>query len=84
MFVDADKRSNPEYLPLILDLSRRGTLIVADNVVRGGAVVDGDDPSARGAREFIELVGAHPRLDATAIQTVGAKGHDGFLLALVR
>jgi predicted O-methyltransferase YrrM len=57
---------------------------VADNVVRGGAVLDGEDPSAVGVRRFTELVAAEPRLDATAIQTVGAKGHDGFLLALVR
>ena len=84
VFIDADKRSNPDYLPLVLDLARPGTLIVADNVVRGGAVVDGDDPSAAGVRRFLELVAAEPRLDATAIQTVGVKGHDGFLLALVR
>jgi len=84
VFLDADKRSNPAYLPLVLELSRPGTLIVADNVVRGGAVVGGDDPSARGVRGFVELVAAEVRLDATAVQTVGVKGHDGFLLALVR
>jgi predicted O-methyltransferase YrrM len=85
VFIDADKRSNPAYLEWALALSRPGTLIVADNVVRGGAVLDeqGEDASAAGVRRFIELVAAEPRLSATAIQTVGAKGHDGFLLALV-
>jgi predicted O-methyltransferase YrrM len=86
IFIDADKRSNPDYLADAVRLSRPGTLIVADNVVRGGAVVDPevDDPSVTGVRRFIELVAEHPRLDATAIQTVGAKGWDGFALALVR
>jgi predicted O-methyltransferase YrrM len=86
IFIDADKRSNPEYLDEALRLSRPGTLIVADNVVRAGAVADpaADDDSVTGVRRFLELVGAHPRLDATAIQTVGAKGWDGFALALVR
>jgi predicted O-methyltransferase YrrM len=86
IFIDADKRSNPEYLDEALRLSRAGTLIVADNVVRAGAVADpgADDPSVTGVRRFLELVGAHPRLDATAIQTVGAKGWDGFALAIVR
>ena len=85
VFVDADKRSNPEYLGWALRLTRPGSLIVADNVVRGGAVADecSEDPSVAGVRRFAELVGAEPRLRATAIQTVGAKGHDGFLLALV-
>jgi predicted O-methyltransferase YrrM len=86
VFVDADKRSNPEYLGEAVRLSRPGTLIVADNVVRGGAVADPDahDPNAAGVRRFLELVAEHPRLDATAIQTIGAKGWDGFVLALVR
>jgi predicted O-methyltransferase YrrM len=83
IFIDADKRSNPDYLGWALRLSRPGTVIVADNVVRGGAVVGGDDPSARGVREFAELVAAEPRLTATVVQTVGEKGWDGFLLALV-
>jgi predicted O-methyltransferase YrrM len=84
IFIDADKRSNPEYLRWALRLSRPGTVIVADNVVRDGAVLDGDDPSARGVRAFAELVAAEPRLTATVVQTVGEKGWDGFLLALVR
>ncbi|MEA2472083.1 MAG: hypothetical protein QOE38_3082 [Thermoleophilaceae bacterium] len=85
IFIDADKKSNPDYLREALRLSRPGTLIVADNVVRGGAVADGDseDPSVRGVRRFLELVASEPRLSATAIQTVGTKGHDGFMLALV-
>jgi predicted O-methyltransferase YrrM len=86
IFIDADKRSNPDYLDEALRLSRPGTLIVADNVVRGGAVADPDasDPTVAGVRRFLELVGADPRLDATAIQTVGSKGWDGFALVLVR
>ena len=85
VFIDADKRSNPEYLRWALDLSRPGSLIVADNVVRGGAVADpaSDDPSVLGVRRFLDLVAAEPRLIATAIQIVGEKGHDGFALALV-
>jgi predicted O-methyltransferase YrrM len=85
VFIDADKRSNPDYLRWALDLSRPGSLIVADNVVRGGAVADAasDDPTVRGVRRFLDLVAAEPRLTATAIQTVGEKGHDGLVLALV-
>ena len=85
IFVDADKGSNPEYLGEALRLSRPGTLIVADNVVRAGAVLDeaSGDPSVKGVRRFLELVADEPRLLATALQTVGSKGHDGFALALV-
>jgi predicted O-methyltransferase YrrM len=84
IFIDADKRSNAEYLHWALRLSRPGTLIVADNVVRGGAVVDPDDadPSVRGVRAFFDALAAEPHL-ATAIQTVGTKGYDGFALVLV-
>jgi len=85
VFIDADKERNPDYLGWALRLARRGTLIVADNVVRGGAVVDATsaDPSVRGVRRFMELVAADRRLTATAIQTVGGKGWDGFAVALV-
>jgi predicted O-methyltransferase YrrM len=85
VFLDADKRSNPEYLSWALRLARPGTLIVADNVVRGGAVVDpeADDPDILGVRRFAELLAAEPRVRATAIQTVGSKGYDGFAIALV-
>ena len=85
IFIDADKPSNPDYLAWSLRLSRPGTLIIADNVVRGGDVLDAasTDASVRGIREFNELLAAEPRVSATAIQTVGSKGHDGFALALV-
>lgn len=85
IFIDADKQHNPDYLTWALKLSRRGSLIIADNVVRHGAVVDAasDDPSVRGVRRFIELLAAEPRVSATVIQTVGSKGYDGFVIALV-
>ncbi|MFK4189561.1 O-methyltransferase [Streptomyces sparsogenes] len=85
VFIDADKPSNPEYLEWAVRLTRPGSVIVGDNVVRDGAVTDpaGDDPRVRGVRRFTELIAAHPRLTATTIQTVGAKGYDGFTLALV-
>ena len=85
IFVDADKPSYPLYLPLAVDLSRPGTLIIADNIVRKGAVVDPDssDERVRGVRRYNELVASHPRLDATLLQTVGVKGYDGFTLARV-
>jgi predicted O-methyltransferase YrrM len=85
IFIDADKEGYPEYLGWALKLSRPGTLIVADNVVRKGAVADASitDPHTIGIRRFHELVAAEPRLSATVLQTVGSKGHDGFLLALV-
>ena len=85
IFIDADKPSNPEYLAWAIKLARHGSLIIADNVVRNGAVIDAasDDPSVQGIRRFNELLAAEPRLSATAIQTVGSKGYDGFALALV-
>ncbi|HET7855360.1 MAG TPA: O-methyltransferase [Gaiellaceae bacterium] len=85
IFVDADKEENAAYLPPVLELSQPGTLIVADNVVRGGAVADADsgDPVVRGVRRFYELLAGEPRVTATVLQTVGAKGYDGFALALV-
>jgi len=85
VFLDADKEHNPEYLRWALDLSRPGAVIVADNVVRGGSVLDeaSDDPTVRGLRRFNELLAADPRVSATAIQTVGTKGWDGFAIAVV-
>ena len=85
IFIDADKQANADYLGWALELSVRGTLIVADNVVRGGALADPDteDPAARGVRRFTELLAAEPGVSATVVQTVGAKGYDGFALALV-
>jgi predicted O-methyltransferase YrrM len=86
VFLDADKEHNADYLRWALELSRPGTVIVADNVVRGGAVADpgSQDPSTRGVRRFTEALAADPRVSATAIQTVGSKGWDGFAIALVR
>lgn len=85
VFIDADKPSNPDYLAWSLKLTRPGSLIVADNVVRDGEVVDGtsDDPKVQGVRRYTELVAAEPTLSATALQTVGSKGYDGLMMALV-
>lgn len=85
VFIDADKENIPAYFEWALKLTRRGSLIVVDNVVRNGAVIDAasTDPSVRGVRRFNEMVAAEPRVSATAIQTVGAKGYDGFALVLV-
>ncbi|MEV0785021.1 O-methyltransferase [Streptomyces sp. NPDC050423] len=85
VFIDADKPSNPDYLAWSLKLTRPGSLIVADNVVRDGEVADAgsEDPKVRGVRRFTELVAAEPTLTATALQTVGSKGYDGLLMALV-
>jgi predicted O-methyltransferase YrrM len=85
IFIDADKNNYPGYFTWALKLSRRGTLIVADNVVRKGAVIDAasKDPLVQGVRRFHELVAAEPRVSATAIQTVGSKGYDGFTLMIV-
>jgi predicted O-methyltransferase YrrM len=85
IFIDADKPNNPDYLAWTLRLARRGSLIIADNVVRNGAVIDAasDDPNVQGVRRFNARLAAEPRVSATAIQTVGSKGYDGFALALV-
>jgi predicted O-methyltransferase YrrM len=85
IFVDAEKRDNPDYFVWSLKLSRPGTILVFDNVVRDGAVIDPANitPSVEGIRRFNELVAAEPRVTATAIQTVGSKGYDGFAIALV-
>ena len=86
IFIDADKDNYAVYLEGALKLSRLGTVIVADNVVRDGAVIDpeDEDPRVVGVRSFFDRMAAEARLDATAIQTVGSKGYDGFALALVR
>ena len=90
IFVDADKKNNPGYFEWSLKLSRPGTLIIVDNVVRGGAILDpdADDPTLgnegiRGIRRFFELLAAERGVDATAIQMVGSKGYDGFALMIV-
>ena len=85
IFIDADKQSIPHYLEWSLKLSHPGTLIVVDNVIRDGALIDAksEDPNVIGARRMHEMLAANPRLSATTIQTVGSKGYDGLTLALV-
>jgi predicted O-methyltransferase YrrM len=85
IFIDADKPSIPQYLDWALKLSRPGSAILVDNVVRDGALADStnNDPSIQGVRRLHELLGAEPRVVATTIQTVGSKGYDGFTLARV-
>jgi predicted O-methyltransferase YrrM len=85
VFIDADTLSTPDYFGWALRLTRPGGLIIVDNVVRKGGLVDSaaDDPDTRAVRRLYEVMGAEPRVSATAIQTVGIKGHDGFALALV-
>ncbi|MEP9367001.1 O-methyltransferase [Xanthobacter sp. VNH20] len=86
IFVDADKPNNPEYLLWALHLSRPGTLIVWDNVIRDGEVADAGsgDPRVQGVRRLFDLLAEDPQLCSTAIQTVGSKGYDGFALTLVQ
>lgn len=85
VFIDADKPNNAEYFKLALKLSHKGTLIIVDNVVRNGAVADAAsrDASVQGTRRMFDLLESDPRVSATAIQTVGSKGYDGFAIALV-
>lgn len=86
IFIDADKPSNPQYLEWSLKLARPGTVIIGDNVVRNGEVANAlsTDANVQGVRRFVELMAANPRLSATAVQTVGSKGYDGFSLAIVK
>jgi len=85
IFIDADKQNYPNYLPWTLKLARPGSVIVADNVVRKGAICDAasTDANVQGMRRFNELLAAEPRLSTTVLQTVGSKGYDGFALTLV-
>lgn len=85
IFIDADKPNIPTYFEWALKLSRPGALIVVDNVVRSGAVIDADssDPSVQGVRRFVELLGAQTRASGTVVQTVGIKGYDGLAIVLV-
>ena len=85
VFIDADKQSNPEYFQWALKLSRVGSVIIVDNVIRDGAVIDADkrEPAIEGVRRLNQMLGTEPRVSATALQTVGAKGYDGFALAVV-
>jgi predicted O-methyltransferase YrrM len=85
IFIDADKQNIPAYFEWAVNLSHRGSLIVVDNVVRDGAVIDArsSDPNIQGVRRFIEILGKESRASGTAIQTVGVKGYDGFAIVLV-
>jgi predicted O-methyltransferase YrrM len=85
VFIDADKQNNPEYFAWALELSRCGSLIIVDNVVRNGAVVDpaSEDPGVRGVRRLNERLAAEPRVSAVAVQIVGSKGYDGMAIVLV-
>jgi predicted O-methyltransferase YrrM len=85
VFIDADKPSNPDYFAWALRLTRPGSLIIIDNVVRDGTITDADsqDAAVQGVRRLFEQIAAEPRVDATAIQTVGSKGYDGLAVALV-
>jgi predicted O-methyltransferase YrrM len=85
IFMDADKPNNPNYLTWALKFSRPGTLLIGDNIVREGEIADASstDENVQGQRRFLEMMAADPRLSATALQTVGSKGYDGFAMALV-
>jgi len=85
VFIDADKESYPEYLTWALRLSRPGTLLVADNVIRNGTIVDAHhpDPRVQGVRRFLQMMAAEPRLRAAPLQMVGSKGYDGWAIARV-
>ena len=85
VFIDADKSNQDRYLSWALDLTQVGSVIVGDNVIRDGRVLDPDtsDENIKGIQRFIDLLGSEPRIDATAIQTVGSKGYDGFAIGLV-
>ena len=85
IFIDADKPNNPAYLQWALRFSRPGTVIIGDNVVRGGEIIErySTDPRVQGVRQFYDLLGQHPDITATAIQTVGSKGYDGFAIGIV-
>ena len=86
VFIDADKPSNPDYYAAALAMAHSGTVIICDNVVRGGRVIDAasTDPAILGTRRLYDLLASDPRVEATAIQTVGSKGWDGFAIAVVK
>jgi len=86
IFIDADKENIPNYLEWSLRLARPGTIIIVDNVIRDGAVIDPNDsdPRVQGVRRFFQMLSTDSRLDATSLQTVGSKGHDGFAIAIVK
>ncbi len=85
IFIDADKQSYPEYLAWALKLATPGAILIADNVVREGEIIDAasTDDRVQGVRRFNQMLATDPRVDATAIQTVGSKGYDGFVMAII-
>jgi predicted O-methyltransferase YrrM len=85
IFIDADKENIPGYFEWSMKLARKGTLIIVDNVIRGGAVLDADsdDVSVQGVRRFNALVANDARITTSTLQTVGSKGYDGFAMVLV-
>jgi predicted O-methyltransferase YrrM len=85
VFIDADKENNSAYLQWAIDLGRPGTVVIVDNAVRAGRILEpaADDSQGAAVREMLERIGAEPRLEAAVIQTVGTKGWDGFAIALV-
>ncbi|MCA1058927.1 O-methyltransferase [Rossellomorea aquimaris] len=86
IFIDADKQNNANYLKWALQLSQPGAVIITDNVVRGGRVIDKDseDESVQGVRAFVEMLSQEDRIDSTVVQTVGSKGYDGFVMGIVK
>ncbi|MTH55021.1 methyltransferase domain-containing protein [Bacillus mangrovi] len=85
IFIDADKPNNPGYLEWALKLAQPGAVVIGDNVVRDGRIVDeGQDDSVEGTKKFFDLLSASSEIDSTAIQTVGSKGYDGFSLGIVK
>ncbi|MFS0749355.1 O-methyltransferase [Oceanobacillus sp. 1P07AA] len=86
IFIDADKQNNPKYLEWALRLANEGALLIADNVVRNGEVIDqrSEDERIQGLREFTNMLENEERIESTAIQTVGSKGYDGFVIGIVK
>lgn len=86
IFIDADKKNNPHYIKWAIELSEPGTVIITDNVVRGGRVIDAKSPdeNIKGVRTFIDILSDSELIDSTAIQTVGTKGYDGFVIGIVK
>lgn len=86
IFIDADKPNNPNYLEWALKLAKPGAVIIGDNVIRDGHVINHNskDLSVQGVRQFIDLLSEEPRIEATVVQTVGIKGYDGFVLGIVK
>ena len=85
IFIDADKPNNPRYLDWVMKLSRKGSVIISDNLIRNGEVIDetSQDPTVQGVRRYYECLSEQPNLQSIAVQTVGVKGYDGFAISVV-